>query len=285
MQRTLNAALAGAIALSLAFGASAQDAGGDVTADTVVATVNGTDITIGHMLVLRTRLPQQYQSLPADRLFEGILDQLIQQEVLGSANDGLSKTGRFVLDNEARALAATEVASEYAQRLVTEEAIQAAYDEQYGAAEPETEYNASHILVETLEEAEAIVAELEAGADFAELAKERSTGPSGPNGGSLGWFGKGMMVAPFEEAVLGMEVGAISAPVQTQFGWHVIRLNETRAAAVPTLDEVRGGIVETLQQQAIETAIAELTETADVSRIEPGEIDPAVIGNTSLLQD
>lgn len=285
MQRTLNAALAGAIGLSLAFGASAQDAGGDVTADTVVATVNGTDITIGHMLVLRTRLPQQYQGLPADQLFEGILDQLVQQEVLSSANDGLSKTGRFVLDNEARALAATEVASEYTRKLVTEEAIQAAYDEQYGTAEPETEYNASHILVETKEEADEIVAELEGGADFAELAKERSTGPSGPNGGNLGWFGKGMMVAPFEEAVLGMEVGTVSAPVETQFGWHVIRLNETREAEVPTLDQVRGGIVETLQQQAIETAIAELTETADVSRIEPGEIDPAVIGNTSLLQD
>ncbi len=285
MNRLMTTALAGAISLWLVLPTAAQESGDAVTAETVVATVNGTDITVGHMLVLRTRLPQQYQNLPADQLFTGILEQLIQQEILRSANDGLSTTGRYVLENEERALAATEVASAYARDLVTDDAVQAAYDAQFGSVEPETEYNASHILVETEEEARQLIADLEGGADFAELARERSTGPSGPNGGSLGWFGKGMMVAPFEEAVVAMEAGAISEPVQTQFGWHVIKLNETRDKAIPTLDEVRGDIVEQLQAEAIEAAIAELTETAEISRVEPGEIDPAVIGDRSLLQD
>lgn len=285
MQSVLKAALAGAIGISLALPAIAQDDNDPVTAETVVATVNGTDITLGHMLVLRSRLPQQYQNAPPETLFEGILGQLIQQEIMRAGNDGLSRASQYVLDNEERALAATEVANEYAQDRVTDEAVQAAYDAQYGAVEPETEYNASHILVETEEEAQALVTELEGGADFAELAQERSTGPSGPNGGNLGWFGKGMMVAPFEEAVIAMEEGEVSNPVQTQFGWHVVKLNETRQAAAPTLDEVRDEIVNQLQREAIEAAIAELTQTADVSRIEAGEIDPSVIGNMSLLEE
>ncbi len=285
MQRVLKAALVGAIGFSLATPAMAQETPDPVTADTVVATVNGTEITVGHMLVLRSRLPQQYQNAPAETLFEGILEQVIQQEILRGANEGLSAASRYVLDNEERALAATEVANDYARDRLTEEAIQAAYDAEYGAVEPEMEYNASHILVETEEEAQAILAELEAGADFTELARERSTGPSGPNGGNLGWFGKGMMVAPFEEAVVAMDEGAVSDPVQTQFGWHVVKLNETRQATAPALEEVRDEIVNRLQREAIETAIAELTETADVSRIEAGEIDPSVIGDMSLLQE
>lgn len=285
MQRILTTALAGALALTLSMPLAAQDAATPATGNTVVATVNGRDITLGHMIVLRARLPQEYQDVPPETLFEGILDQLIQQEMLRGADDGLSRTGQLVLDNEERALAATEVANDFATEKVTEEAIQAAYDEQYGSVEPATEYNASHILVETEEEAREIIAEAEGGADFAELARERSTGPSGPNGGSLGWFGEGMMVAPFEEAVMAMEPGAVSEPVQTQFGWHVIKLNETRAAPVPSLDEVRAQIVNSLRREAIEAAIADLEETADVSRVEPGEIDPAVIGDTSLLEE
>jgi peptidyl-prolyl cis-trans isomerase C len=169
---------------------------------------------------------------------------------------------------------------------VTDEAIQAAYDESYGTEAPGTEYNAAHILVETEAEAQAIVAELEGGADFATIARERSKDPgSGAQGGDLGWFGPGMMVEPFEQAVVALEPGAVSAPVETQFGWHVIRLNETRPVPVPTLEEVRDQIAGELEQAAIEAAIAELQESADITQIEPGSIDPAVIGNIDLLEE
>ena len=186
--------------------ASPVAADGHVSADTVVATVNGTDITLGHMIVLRSRLPAQYQQLPAETLFDGILDQLVQQTLLGQTLDTLSKGSLMTIENEERALKASEVIAEISAEAVTDEALQAAYDARFVGVEPGQEYNASHILVETEEEAMALIEELNGGADFATLAQEKSTGPSGPNGGQLGWFGTGAMVKPFEDAVVSMEV-------------------------------------------------------------------------------
>ena len=163
-----------------------------------------------------------------------------------------------------------------------DEAIAAAYDEAYGNLPAEPEFNASHILVETVEEAEALIVALNDGADFAELAKEKSTGPSGPNGGELGWFGLGMMVAPFEEAVLGLEVGQISGTVQTQFGWHVLILNDKRDVPPPALETVIGEITQTLQQVALDGKVNELRVGASVETMVEG-IDPATIKNLELL--
>ena len=258
---------------------------GHASSETVVATVNGTDITLGHMIVLRQRLPQQYQQLPPDILFNGILDQLVQQTLLGDQIEELSTASRVTLDNEERALRAAEEARRVVEEAMTDEAIQAAYDELYGNAEPETEYNASHILVETEEEAAALVTELEGGADFAELAMEKSTGPSGPRGGELGWFGAGAMVPPFEEAVVSLDVGAISAPVQTQFGWHVIKLNETRVKDAPALEQVRGELLENVQAAAIESRIEALTETAEIVRPDLEGIDPIILNDPSILEN
>ena len=258
---------------------------GHASSETVVATVNGTDITLGHMIVLRQRLPQQYQQLPPDILFNGILDQLVQQTLLGDQIEELSTASRVTLDNEERALRAAEEARRVVEEAMTDEAIQAAYDELYGNAEPETEYNASHILVETEEEAAALVTELEGGADFAELAMEKSTGPSGPRGGELGWFGTGAMVPPFEEAVVSLDVGAISAPVQTQFGWHVIKLNETRVKDAPALEQVRGELLENVQAAAIEARIEALTATAEIVRPDLEGIDPTILNDPSILEN
>ncbi|MEO0918162.1 MAG: peptidylprolyl isomerase, partial [Pseudomonadota bacterium] len=268
--------------LSLSTSAAAD---GHISADTIVATVGETEITLGHMIVLRQQLPQQYQQLPPDVLYNGILDQLVQQTLLGDQVDTLSRTSQISLDNEARALRAAEEVRRIVEDAVTDEAIQTAYDEAFGNAEPETEYNASHILVETEEEAANLITELDGGADFAELAMEKSTGPSGPRGGELGWFGSGAMVAPFEEAVVALEVGAISAPVQTQFGWHVIRLNETRVKGAPPLAQVRGQLQEGIQAQAIEARINELTDGADITRPEIEGLDPAVLSDVTLLDN
>ncbi|MBT8475247.1 MAG: peptidylprolyl isomerase [Alphaproteobacteria bacterium] len=256
-----------------------------LTAESVIASVNGTDITLGHMIVLRARLPEQYQNLPDDVLFQGILDQVVQQAVLSQSIEALSTEAQLVLDNERRALLAAEAVQDAVEASVTDEAVQAAYEANFGNAEPEQEFNASHILVETEEAAAALVTELEGGADFAELARNNSTGPSGPNGGNLGWFGKGMMVPAFEEAVLTLDVGEVSAPVQTQFGWHVITLNETRLKDAPSLDSVRGEIVGQLQREAVDARIAELTAAADVTRIDTTTIDPAILREQSLVED
>jgi peptidyl-prolyl cis-trans isomerase C len=235
------------------------------------------------MIVLKQRLPEQYQTLPADTLFNGILDQLVQQTLLGQQGGDLAPGAVAALENEERALRAAQVIRQIASTSTTEEALQAAYDTAFGNAEPETEYNASHILVATEDEAKALVDELDSGADFATLAQERSTGPSGPSGGLLGWFGVGAMVPPFEAAVVAMEPETISQPVQTQFGWHVIRLNETRLKEAPDLDAVRDQLVEQLQREAIEAAVASLTTGADITRKTPQDVDPLLLDDLSLV--
>ena len=282
MQKTLTFLAPLAIAACLALPASAQD---DLTVDTVVATVNGTDITLGHMIVARATLPEQYQQLPDDVLFNGILDQLIQQTALADTFNG-TLPGRvtLALENETRSLTAGEVVENIMANGVTDEDIAAAYAEQYTNAEPEAEFNASHILVETEEAAQAVIAELEGGADFAAVAREKSTGPSGPGGGSLGWFGKGMMVPSFEAAVIDMEVGAISAPVETQFGWHVIKLNESRKTEAPSLESVQEELRLQVGQTKVQTAIEDITAAATVNRDAANGVDPSVIKNIDWLE-
>lgn len=272
-----------AFALSLALTAAARAA--EPTADTVVATVNGTEITLGHMIALRDALPAQYLQLDDRTLFDGILDQIIQQVALAApAEAELRKRDVLTLENQRRTYLAGVTLDETATAAVTEEKLEDLFNEKYAAQEPGKEYNAAHILVETEEAAQAIGAELDGGADFAALAKEKSTGPSGPNGGDLGWFGVGMMVQPFEEAVIALEPGEVSDPVETQFGWHVIKLNEVRTAAAPTIEDVRDELAGELQGAAVEAKVAELTEAAEIAKMVE-DIDPAILKNTELLDN
>lgn len=278
--RTFLASLA--ISACLALPAAAQDEAG---LDTVVATVNGTEITVGHMIIARATLPEQYQQLPDEILFKGILDQLVQQTALADTFDGdLPARVKLSMENENRSLVAGEVIENVMAGPVDKDALKAAYDEQYASAEQGDEYNASHILVETEEEALAIKAELDGGADFAEMAREKSTGPSGPGGGSLGWFGKGMMVPSFEAAVIAMEAGAVSEPVETQFGWHVIMLNETRKTEAPALDTVREELELQIRQTRVQTTIDSITDAADVDRSAADGIDPTILKNIEWLE-
>jgi peptidyl-prolyl cis-trans isomerase C len=279
MQKHLNFVAALGLAITLAVPAQAQDA------DTVVATVNGTPITLGQMIVARAILPEQYQQLPNEILFEGILKQLVEQQLLADSFEGdLPKRIPISLENEKRSLVAGESVELVLQKALTDEAIQAAYDKKFENAEPTKEYNASHILVETQEEALAIQADLDGGADFAATAKEKSTGPSGPNGGSLGWFGKGAMVPSFEAAVVGLDVGAVSAPVETQFGWHVIILNEVRNAGAPKLVEVREELAGEIRTNALATAINNLREAATIDQTGSEGIDPSILSDFSIVE-
>jgi peptidyl-prolyl cis-trans isomerase C len=270
------AALSALVALPV----GAQDA---PTADTVLATVNGTDITLGHLIAMQQMLPPQYQELPDNVLFDGLLEQLVQQQILADvADDEMTARMELGLANERRAFLAAMLLDQIGMADLPEEEVQAEYDAQYGSAGSVTEFNASHILVETEEEAQALIAELGEGADFAELAQERSIGPSGPNGGQLGWFTAGMMVPTFEEAVFALSVGEVSAPVETQFGWHVILLNDTRDQEPPALEEVRAELEDGLRRARVDAAITELSNAAAVERPEL-DIDPSVIRNLDLI--
>ena len=256
------------------------------SADTVVASVNGTEITVGHMILVREGLPEQYRNLPNEQLFDGILEQLIQQTLLADLiGDKDSREIRLTLENDRRLMKASQAVEELSAQAIGEDEIAASYDDRYADADMGMEYDASHILVETEEAAVNLIDKLQAGADFVELAKEFSTGPSGPGGGALGWFGLGMMVPPFEAAVVAMEKGAISSPVKTDFGWHVIKLNDTRAISAPALDEVRGEIIAELQRIAIERRIDELRQQATISRTPVEDIGVSVISQSELMSE
>ena len=258
----------------------------EVTAETVVATVNGVEITAGEVVVLRRQLDQRYDQLPPAQLLEGIVNQLVTQELLANTIETDPKSLTYLLNVTRRSNLASLAIDNAIARAVTEEAVEEAYAAQYSEADLGVEYNAAHILLESQEDAVAVIEELNGGADFAETAKAKSTGPSGPNGGDLGWFRQGMMVPPFEAAVVAMEAGAISAaPVQTQFGWHVIKLNETRPIDAPALEQVRSELEQGIQAAAYEAYVNDLRETAVVEITATGDLDPAFLNDEGLLAD
>ncbi|AVW92492.1 peptidylprolyl isomerase [Celeribacter baekdonensis] len=274
--------ISGAAALiSAAFFAMSPLHAEDVTAQTVVATINGTQITVGHLIAARQSLPPQYQSLTDEQLYDGILNQIVQQEILKQSAGEIGEALKYQIENEERVVIAGSMLEIIAKEAVNDASLKAAYDAKFAEFEPGREYHAAHILVETEDEAKALIADLDAGADFADLAREKSTGPSGPNGGDLGWFGLGMMVPEFEQVVVGMEEGTVSAPVQTQFGWHVIKLMETRLSEVPPLTDVQDELAAEIQDKAIQDKIATLESDGSVERVDG--IDPSVLRMDDLL--
>ena len=256
----------------------------DTTADTVVAKVNGTNITLGHMIVARESLPEEYKTLPNDVLFKGILDQLVQQTVLEqSVAEKISKRDSLAIENDKRGYLSNVALQAVVKVAVTDATLQAAYDARFKDLKPGTEYSAAHILVESEEKANDLKKQLDGGADFAALAKANSTDTgSGANGGDLGWFGLGAMVKPFEDAVVAATVGKVAGPVKSDFGWHLILVKETRAAAQPTLDDLRDELATEIEQKAVEAHVTTLTDGATIEK--PGiGIDPALLTDLTLL--
>lgn len=277
-------ACAFAISVITAGPSFAQDT---TTAETVVASINGTDITVGHLILAYDSLPDNYKSIPTEQLYQGLLEQMIQQTLLSqAASNPDAPAVRYAIENEKRLMLAGVAVNDLTDAQVTQDALRAKYADIYGAEGVDLgmEYKAAHILLETEDAAKDMIDRLSKGADFAELARAHSTGPSGPNGGDLGWFGDGMMVAEFETAVKALEPGAISAPVQTQFGWHVIQLNDTRPVTAPEFEEVQAELAADLQREVVETRIRELQEGATITKLEADKIDSAVIKDVSLLE-
>jgi peptidyl-prolyl cis-trans isomerase C len=167
------------------------------------------------------------------------------------------------LDLQARAILFNAFANEFlASNQATEQEIFNAYEEQIALVSTK-EFKARHILVDTQSAAVALIEELQGGADFVKLAQENSTGPSGPSGGDLGWFTAQSMVKPFSDAVATMEDGAFTpSPVQTQYGWHVILLEETREGAPPPLESVSDVIKQRIAQQKFQEFMLSLRAEA-----------------------
>lgn len=251
------------------------------TLDTVVASVNGNAITMADVLAFKRQVGDRAAGIPDDQLMGIIIDQMVRQSVLAATVTQAPSWLEPTLMLQRQTMLAGEAITALSESPIDPAAVQERYDATFGTQGGAPEFNASHILVNTSDEAVALIAELNDGADFAELAKEHSTGPSGPNGGELGWFGEGMMVPAFEEAAKTLDVGEVTQePVQTQFGFHVVKLNDSRTTQAPTLDSVRADIEGQLQSEALQAKVEELTQAAAVERTEG--IDPSALSTLSF---
>lgn len=256
----------------------------EVSEKTVLATVNGENITIGNVISFRSRLSEEYQSIEDNVLFDGILKQLIQQTILSQNVNSNSRKIKYALENQTRAFLSQELLGNLSEVEIVESEIKSLYEDFLVGVKEQKEFNASHILVETQGEAKKILESLKNGIDFSELAKKHSTGPSGAKGGALGWFGEGAMVPEFENAVIKLSVNEVSPPVVTQFGWHIIKLNEIRIIPIPGIEEIREDLMTEIKKKKIEIEMNKLIDAADVVFTDL-EFDSRIIREDSLLHD
>jgi peptidyl-prolyl cis-trans isomerase C len=233
----------------------------------VIATVNGKPLTKQILEVYNRQRAakgaQQDPNNPDAALDELIALELMSQEAVksGARNDG--EIIATLNQLERSTLAGAAIKSFMNSNELSDEELRQAYDT--GVGKPGKEYNARHILVETEEEATEVIKLLDGGGDFADLAKEKSTGPSGPRGGELGWFNAGQMVKPFSDAAAALEIGSYTkSPVQTQFGWHVIRLEDVRDGTPPPFEDVKERLKIMLVNQKLQQHVQAVKEAATI---------------------
>lgn len=247
----------------------------DVAPETVVATVNGTPITEADLTIAIADLEQQFAQLPEDQRRAAALSAVIEIRLLAAEAEtkGLADGDDFNRRMDMlrqRALHSAYIDEEVAN-LVTDDAVRARYDEEIAKLGAGEEVRARHIIVPTQEEAAAIIEELNGGGDFEEIAKEKSQDGAAAQGGDLGYFASGQMVPEFEQAAFAMEVGAHSTePVQTQFGWHVIKVEDKRAKQPPAFEQVSGQLRSVLLRDAYMQRVTELREAAEVEIADEG---------------
>jgi len=233
----------------------------------VIATVNGQPITQAELDVYSSQRKSPSKT-PEANSEEVIMKELVSLELMrqDAIKQGLEKKPEVIATMEQQqrtALAGAAIQNFMTSNPVSDEDARKVYDEKIGKAG--REFNARHILVKEQEEAEAIIKLLDSGSDFSELAKEKSTGPSGASGGKLGWFGEAQMVKPFSEATAKLEKGQYTkAPVQTQFGWHVIILDDSRESTPPPFADVKDRIKMLLVNQKMQQHVEAMRSTASI---------------------
>ena len=264
----LSAALAGCLAMMLFAGPVRAD-------DKVLAKVNGSEIRQSDVALAVEELgPSLAQMDPATK-DENVLAFLIDMKIVAKAAedkkvqdaDDFKKRLAFTRN---RLLMDSLLASE-GKAATTDEAMKKVYEEASKQISGEQEVRARHILVETEDEAKAIEEELKKGADFAELAKKKSKDPGASDGGDLGFFTKEQMVPEFSAAAFALEPGKISDPVKSQFGWHVIKVEEKRNRKPPDFDQVKGQIETYVTRKAQAEYVGKLREAAKVERFDKPE--------------
>src|SRR5271154_285180 len=274
----LAAAMAGCLALALYAGPARAD-------DKVLAKVNGAEIRQSDVALAEEEVgPSLAQMDPATKK-DNVLSFLIDMKIVSKAaedkkvqdSDDFKKRMSFTRN---RLLMDSLLASE-GKAATTDDAMKKVYDEASKQITGEQEVHARHILVETEDEAKAVEDELKKGADFAELAKKKSKDPGASDGGDLGFFTKDQMVPEFSAVAFALEPGKVSDPVKTQFGWHVIKVEEKRKRKAPDFDQVRSQIETYVTRKAQADYVGKLREAAKVERMDK----PAETAKTDAKPD
>jgi len=273
MFRSLPAAI-GAVALMLtvlpALGDDVSSARAQPADKTiVVVTVNGSPITTGDVSYASEFLGPRLAQVPEQFRGRVIMDILIDRKLfaeLGRKGDVQSRDAykdrlAFLTEEALRDIFIEQVLNSE----IDEGEVKARYDAEVAKMPKNEEMRARHVLLKTEDEAKAVVADARGGADFAELAKAKSTGPSGPAGGDLGYFTADKMVPEFSAAAAKLEIGAVSDPVKTQFGWHVIKLEDKRNQPPPPFEAVKSSVQRLLLADRVKARSEKLRETAEIN--------------------
>ncbi len=236
---------------------------------TVIATVDGQEITAGNVALFYLSLPPQYREMPMEQVFPQLVERLVDQKLIAAAAQKAGIPARP--DVKARLLMLQEgmfnqiYMEDRIKAEITEDKLRDAYQKMVALETKKEEVRARHILVKTKEEALAIIGRIGKGEDFAALAKEKSTGPSGRSGGDLGFFAADQMVPPFSEAAFALKQGEVTRePVKTQFGWHVIKVEERRISGARRFEEVADGLRQQMTESVFEKEIQELRSKAKI---------------------
>ncbi len=276
-----HATAAASVALSLVFcgpvgaqtPAPVADAA-DTDLSTVVARVGDKEVTLGQLIVMRSQLPAQYQQVPLEAIYEPMLNRAIDQILITRAARASGIADQDEVKAKIEEAADQVIAEAYLTQTiaseVTEDALRKRYDEAVAGQTGEEEVKARHILLDSEEDAAAVIAELDDGAEFADLAQEKSTGPSAAQGGDLGWFQAGQMVPEFSAAAFALEPGTYTKePVKSQFGWHVILLEEKRTADAPSFEQMHDQLTAEMTRELIQARLEKLRGDAKIERFGP----------------
>ncbi len=246
----------------------AQEQAATPSPDSVVATVDGEAITEGDLAFAAEDLAQEMQNIPPQGRRSFLTSVLIDMKVMAKAaraenmqhSDVFRRRQKYLEDRSLRrAYFAEKIGTQ-----VTEESVKAAYDKLVAGFEPQDEIHARHILVAEEADAKTIRAEIEGGKPFEVAAMENSIDGSSKNGGDLGYFVKGQMVPPFEAAAFALEPGQVSEPVQSQFGWHLIKLEDRRQSAPPPLEQVAPQLQQQVLFEAFNASMTTLKNNVDI---------------------
>ena len=245
----------------------------------IVANVNNEDISLETMIHAMNELPPEIQSQPFMSYYEDLLERVIDIKLFAQEGKKMKlneePSVRAAIDFVIEKVLMQAFLSKYIQENIKEENLKASYNNFIADETSREEIKASHILIDTESEAIDVINMLNDGDDFAELAKNKSTGPSGPSGGDLGWFKRGQMVPPFEKAAFSLNKNEITQlPVQTQFGWHVIKIFDKRIPEAPSYESMKSKLIQDLERKIVSKKIQDLRNDALIEKLSSSELEP-----------